>query len=218
MTTGPLQPTPEGDTILDDQDARLLLTPAISDPSRVWAYAAAAHAPGAAPVDEILFTETNGTGADMGVVWVRHPGSYTGATGHLVTDTTGNSVNLLLRRWEHLVFELADLVEHHADPTTADDGGDVIFTVIQAAHLRWAAGYGVTVALCGIARDAIRDILRDQLGGGLDQDLGDLSPEDAAHFADGTTDGPITPIPPGWDLSGWDHTRLRTHPILTGLR
>ncbi|TDD59068.1 hypothetical protein, partial [Actinomadura rubrisoli] len=198
---------PASGAILDDRDARRLLAPAMANPSTIWAYASAAATPGTAPVDEILCVETGGV--EMAVVWVRHHRSYTGATGHLIGGT-GHHHLILLRRWEHLVFELADLIEHRP-PTPPADARHARFDVVQAAHLRWVAGYGVAVNLGGLARDTIRDIdddhdnnfddgPDDEPDDGSGHDLGDLSPGAT------TLDGPAALIPPGWDLHGWDHT------------
>ncbi|MFC4049045.1 hypothetical protein ACFOY4_05055 [Actinomadura syzygii] len=213
---------PLGTTALDDQQARRLLASTMDEPSRVWAYACAVPEPGAEPVDEILLTELGGDdelGSDqnLGVVWVRSPDSFTGAAGHLLGGT-GRDDTMLLRRWEDLVFKLADLVDSHACRIQSPTDWPARFVEMQAAFLRWTACYGVIAALHSSARDDIRDTVRAHPDGGLTHDLGDLTADGAAQIIDGYEREPAALIPPGWTVEGWDHTRPRTHPILSGLR
>lgn len=206
-------PVPSLDvTILDDEAARRLLAPMMDLPERVWAYASAVTEPGGAPVDEILLTEISG--GSLAVAWIRSPDSHTGASGHLFS--TGNDPLGLLRYWESLVFEMADLVETRARRMPVSQHAE--FGFMQAAYLRWEANYGVHAEVSTTARDTIRDTARDHFPNGFAHDLGDLPKTDATRIAQGDDHGFTTPIPPGWGRIGWDHTRPRTHPILAGLR
>ncbi|MFC4056072.1 hypothetical protein ACFOY4_40840 [Actinomadura syzygii] len=118
--------------VLDDEGVRRLLAPMMRNNAKVWAYASAASEPGVVPSDEVLLTETSGR--DLSVAWVRHPGSFSGAAGHLLCGTDGRRVSLL-RCWADLVFELADLVEARAD-RMPPEGWPVQCAYLLAQHLR----------------------------------------------------------------------------------
>ncbi|WP_433464044.1 hypothetical protein [Spirillospora sp. CA-128828] len=195
----------------------------MTEPSTVFAYACAVPAPGAAPVDEILVAETGGHD-EFSVVWVRHPGSFTGTTRH-VNGGAGDYGPSLLLCWADMVFELADQVEHRpqpcpfqAAPAPADPDLDSAARA-QAAYLRWTAAYALNL----LFRHAAGDIFHDEYGRehGIEpkDDLGELTADQLARIArQCAVTGPAALIPPGWDLVGWDHYRTRPQPILAGLR
>ncbi|WP_433329889.1 helix-turn-helix transcriptional regulator [Spirillospora sp. CA-294931] len=178
-----------------------LLARVMADPSLVWAYSAAGPGPGTAPVDEVLYLED---GDDTcSVLWVRHPGSFTGTTGSWLVGKGSHSTKLV-RRWADKVMHLADLVE--------DSGTDSC--TIQARLLRWSAAHGQAV----LWRNEMFDAIFDQYPDGTPHelhDLGDLTADRIAQVAG--RDRPDIGAP-GWDSSGWAYDRPRSHPILARLR
>ncbi|WP_433476501.1 hypothetical protein ACQPZP_05295 [Spirillospora sp. CA-142024] len=216
-------PTRHGDAFtesegLTPEGVRQLLAGAMADPSLVFAYACAVGEPGAPPVDEIVYGETGG--GTLGVVWVRHPGSFTGTTGHLLGGTEDHGPDLLLR-WAGMVFELAYQVEHRVPcpfraapaPARSDQASS---GRAQAADLRWRAAYALNLYF----RRDVGDVIRDEYGAvEPQQDLGELTADEIARIArrHGVI-GPAALIPPGWDLIGWDYGQERAHPILAGLQ
>ncbi|MEU9019236.1 hypothetical protein [Actinomadura sp. NPDC048394] len=219
---GPDAPTSTDKRVpLGDDQARLLLAKAMTDPARVWAYACAVPGPGTTPGDEILYTETGGD--TLVAVWLRHPGSFTGSTEHLLAGTGYHSSSLLLH-WAGLVYDLADLVEQRAEPGTAsvasaapgDRPGPGAADLVQAGILRWTASYALTTMF----RQTVSDIAYDEYGSATPpHDLGELTAAQVARIAT-RPDSPEPDglVPPGWNRDGWDHARPRAHPILAALR
>ncbi|MFG1858470.1 hypothetical protein ACGFJT_42025 [Actinomadura geliboluensis] len=206
---------------LGDDQARLLLARAMTDPARVWAYACAVPGPGAAPVDEILYTETGDD--SFAAVWLRHPGSVTGSAEHLLAAAGYHSSSMLLC-WAGLVFDLADLVEQRAELNTAntadaapgDRPGPGAADLVQAGILRWTASYALTTMF----HQTVSDTAYDQYGTATPpHDLGELTAARLTRLATRLdSPEPDALIPPDWDRDGWDHARPRAHPILAALR
>lgn len=207
--------------LLGGDQARLLLASAMTDPARVWAYACAVPGPGTAPVDEILYTETGGD--TMAAVWLRHPGSVTGSTEHLLAGTGYHHSGLLLR-WAGLVFDLSDLVERRAGPSTASAADAKsgarpepgAADLVQAGILRWTASYALTTMF----HQTVSDTAYNQYGTATPpHGLGELTAAQLTRLATKPdSPEPEALVPPGWDRDGWDHTSPRIHPILSALR